>query len=300
VHEEFAHDGDEGDFVGFTGGTQALINGLEDGVAARGSECSHVQRVSHLAASATDGAGSSERTAVAIKRGQSSQGRDFIFGQRPEFRHGSQQGRSGKGAHTLDLDEPGNFGAQVRVAFDYLGDAHQELLNLAVEMAHMQLQLGQRLGTGGLPQSDALADAIFDQLGAPGDEIVEQGHAWIGLGGGCGPHPLAVVCEQQGIDAVGLGELAAGSGEVTRQTWIDHTDGNLGMVKRGGERLVVRPGGFADDVNRPRTAGSELDQGSITSRAIGDGVGNGEMGTTQIDGGLGDIGTEVDRRGEHG
>jgi hypothetical protein len=55
--------------VGFTGHTQALINDLEDGVAARGGECSHVQRVSHLAASAADGAGAAERTAVAIKRG---------------------------------------------------------------------------------------------------------------------------------------------------------------------------------------------------------------------------------------
>src|ERR1039457_1463898 len=35
--------------------------------------------------------------------------------------------------HALDLDEPGNLGAQGRRAFHHLGDAGQELFNLAVE-----------------------------------------------------------------------------------------------------------------------------------------------------------------------
>ena len=64
--------------------------------------------------------------------------------------------------------------------------------------------------------------------------------------------------------------------------------------------LVVRPGGFADDVDRRRTPGEDLDQGAITSRVIGNEGGNDELGTAQVDGELGDIGAEVDRRGEHG
>ncbi len=71
-------------------------------------------------------------------------------------------------------------------------------------------------------------------------------------------------------------------------------------MQRGDERLVVRSRGFADDVDRLRATPDDLHQGSITGGVIGNGDGNGEMGTTQIDGELGDIGTEVDRRGEHG
>ena len=68
----------------------------------------------------------------------------------------------------MDLDEAGDFGAQVRVAFNDLGDAGQELFDLAVEMAQMQLQRSQRFGTGGLLDSVFLAGAIFAPIGRAG------------------------------------------------------------------------------------------------------------------------------------
>ncbi len=164
----------------------------------------------------------------------------------------------------------------------------------------MRLHRGQRLGAGRLPQSDFFAGTVLDQLGAAGDQIVEQDHLRIGPGGGCRLHRLAVVGQQQGIDGVGLGELATGPGKITRKARVDHADGD-GRLVQGGDKLpVVRPGGFADDVDRCPAAGEDLDQGSITGGVIGDGGGNGELGATQVDGGFGDIGAEVDRRGEHG
>jgi hypothetical protein len=38
MDEELAHDGDEGDLVGFAFGDEALVNGLEEGIAAGGGE----------------------------------------------------------------------------------------------------------------------------------------------------------------------------------------------------------------------------------------------------------------------
>jgi len=300
VDEEFAHDGGEGDFVGFTVGAQTLVDGLEDGVAARGTEGRHVERMTHFAAPAADGAGAAERTAVAIERGEAGQGGDFVFGQRPQFRQGGEQGRGGEGADALDCDEPGDLGAQGRGAFHDFGDAGQELFNLAIEMAQMEPQGGQGFGVGGLLEAVFFPGAVLDQLGAAGDEIVEQRHLRLGLRGGRGLHRAAVIGQKKSVDPVGLGQLAAGAGEVTRQPWVDHAHPHARLVQRGDQRLVVRPGGFADDVDRRRAAAQDLHQGSMTGGVIGDGGGNGEMGTTQIDGKLGDIGTEVDRRGEHG
>ena len=60
MDEEFAHDGDQGDFVGFTGGAQALVSGLEDGVAAGGGESGHVQGDAHLEATAANGTGAAK------------------------------------------------------------------------------------------------------------------------------------------------------------------------------------------------------------------------------------------------
>ena len=205
-----------------------------------------------------------------------------------------------RGGDALDLDEPGDFGAQGGGAFHHLGDAGQELFDLAVEMAQMQLQRGHGLGAGGLLEAHFLAGAIFDQLGAAGDQVVEQGHLRLGLGRGRRSHRAAIIGQHQGVDLVRLGELAAGPGEVTRQTGVDHTDEDARLVQGGDERPVVRPGGFADDVDRRRAAQQGLDQGSITGGGVGDGGGDGELGTTQIDGEFGDIGAEVDRRGEHG
>jgi len=67
VDEEFAHDGDEGNFVGLTGGAQALVNGLEDGVAARGGEGRHVEGQAHVAATSANGAGAAIGAAVAVE-----------------------------------------------------------------------------------------------------------------------------------------------------------------------------------------------------------------------------------------
>ena len=38
MDQELAHDGDECDFVGFAGGSQALINGFQDGIGAGGAK----------------------------------------------------------------------------------------------------------------------------------------------------------------------------------------------------------------------------------------------------------------------
>ena len=76
MDEEFAHDGGEGDFMGFTGGAQALVDGLEDGVTARGAQGCHVEGEAHFAASAADGAGAAIGPAVAIEGGEAGQGGD--------------------------------------------------------------------------------------------------------------------------------------------------------------------------------------------------------------------------------
>jgi hypothetical protein len=80
MDEEMAHDGDEGDFVGFAGGAQALVEGFQDGIGAGGAKGGHKEGPAHLDAAAANGAGTAIGAAVAIKRGQAGQGRDLIFG----------------------------------------------------------------------------------------------------------------------------------------------------------------------------------------------------------------------------
>src|SRR6266446_1636848 len=70
MNEKFSHGGDDGAFVGFAAGEEALDVLAKDGVVLRRALGGHVQRASHLAASAADGTFAFPLAAVAIPRGQ--------------------------------------------------------------------------------------------------------------------------------------------------------------------------------------------------------------------------------------
>ena len=137
MDEEMTHDGDEGDFVGFTGGAQALVEGFQDGVGAGGAECGHEEGTAHVEPAAADGADAAKGTAVAIKRGQTGERRDLVFGAAAEFGQRGQQGRSREVTDALDGDEDLHPDTQARCDLDELRDEAFEFFNLAVELAQM-------------------------------------------------------------------------------------------------------------------------------------------------------------------
>jgi hypothetical protein len=55
--------------VGFAGGAQALVEGLQDRVGAGGAEWGHEEGPAHVAAAAANGAGAAIGAAVAMERG---------------------------------------------------------------------------------------------------------------------------------------------------------------------------------------------------------------------------------------
>src|ERR1043166_7541154 len=70
MDEEFSHGGDDGAFVGFAAGDQALDVLANDGIVLRRALGGHVQTASRLGASAADGAFAFPLAAVSIPRGQ--------------------------------------------------------------------------------------------------------------------------------------------------------------------------------------------------------------------------------------
>ena len=52
--DEFANDGDEGDFVGFAACGEALVEGFEDGVVADGGGGAHVEDLANVGPPALD------------------------------------------------------------------------------------------------------------------------------------------------------------------------------------------------------------------------------------------------------
>lgn len=54
MDEEFAHEGDEGFFLGFAFGQETLVEGAQDGIAAGTDEGCHVEGFAEEEASAVD------------------------------------------------------------------------------------------------------------------------------------------------------------------------------------------------------------------------------------------------------
>jgi hypothetical protein len=86
MDEKLAHDGDEGDLVGFAFGDEALINGLEEGIAAGGGERRHVKGGAHAQAPAAAAAPAAKGATVAVEGSQPGQGGHFVFGEGAEGR----------------------------------------------------------------------------------------------------------------------------------------------------------------------------------------------------------------------
>lgn len=146
----------------------------------------------------------------------------------------------------------------------------------------------------------ALASTVLHQLGAAGDEIVEQDRVGIGLGRGVGPHGASVVSEDEGIDGVGLGELTTGAGKVADEPGIDHANEDDRLVQSMDESPMIGPGRLADDMDGRGALGEDFKQQAKTGRSIGDGGGDSKKGATQFDGIFGNISTDVDRVSNHG
>lgn len=76
--DELPHDGGEGDFLGLTGGDEALIKLFKDGVEARGDSRGHVEDTAYFYSAAADRSSSSESAAVAVIRSDSGECTDLF------------------------------------------------------------------------------------------------------------------------------------------------------------------------------------------------------------------------------
>ena len=60
-------------------------------------------------------------------------------------------------------------------------------------------------------------------------------------------HAVGIPGDDAGIDAVGFGELVAGSGEVPDDAWVDDGDGEVVLVQSVDESAFVATGRFETD-----------------------------------------------------
>jgi len=66
--DEFAHDGDERDFLGLTSSDDASVEGFQDGIETCSYEGGHIKDAAHFQATASDDTASAVLAAVVVIR----------------------------------------------------------------------------------------------------------------------------------------------------------------------------------------------------------------------------------------
>lgn len=296
--EEFTSGGDEGDFERFTGGAKAFVEGFEDGVAADGVESGHVKSGAHREATAGDVALAFARAAVLVERGEAGQGGNGAIGDLAEFREVAEQGRRGARTDALNGAEPGGFGREFRGGFEQSSQPGDDFGEAFFEVKNSRLEI---LCDGGWEAWD-LASGFGEEDGLQllfaGDPGCEFDLCWRGRRRWSWTIDETKFREDAGIDAIGFGAAAGAASEVADLPWIDDGDGDAGLAEGLDDGALPTACGFTDDVARGLQRIQESEEGGASSRIVGKSAG--VIVVMEIEGGFGDIKSDIDGKGIHG
>ena len=148
------------------------------------------------------------------------------------------------------------------------GDLPVQVRQLRVQDGDHPLDAGQDNGAGHVAALE-FRGAHLDHLATAGSQGRQVA---VSLGGGrlggdrC---HLAVAGNDEGVQAVGLGQDALGAGEVPHGPGIHHGHGQAGFPQEGGCQGFVAAGGFQGDEGRVQGQQAE-DQGSHRLAGVGD------------------------------
>lgn len=296
VHEddEFAHDGGEGDFGGFTRLTQALVELFELAVGTGGDQGRHVEGFAHGRPSAANAAASVPLAAFARVRSQTGQGGGLTAIERAQF---GQFGQNAQGGEVADSGDGGQLlhafiqGSGLRAqGLELLFD----FLEVSFQSAHQTLSLATQCGQGESLDLLALGHEDFPNLNATTDQLGQLLFLSGAGRGGLRMQALAISGQEGGIDLIGLGPLAGGAGEVANPGGIQDADQDGGLMQGSHNVSFVTAGGFTDDLNGG-VSGQEFQELAMAGGGVGQVVETTVQVELQVK--LGDIQARVDNRG---
>ena len=265
--EQLAHGRDKSDFEDFALSFQALIELANHRISFGGHQGRHVQGIAYRGAATPDKATTSEGTAVTGEGCQSDQGGNLFTAQGSELGQLGQQGAAGDGANA-------GRGAQQLFGFVEGGVVFDELVEILVSAIEGPLEIvdvcsdffTDLFGSGG--QAVFLGDDHPDELSSAQGQRSELHSDLVGQRSWFGATRLSVVSQYRSIDAVGLGQLSSGFGEVSDLAWVDHHDGDLSTNPSVQDRTFEAAGGLQHDQSRSQLRQS-FDQGLDTGFVVG-------------------------------
>jgi len=200
--------------------TATMTKGFEGGIVSASAQRGHVEDITDRQAAAVDAAMSFEPAAVEVVRREADEGRDLLAAHAAEL---GQQRDEGEGQGRADAAHRD----QQFVAASKIGIAGNDLSHTSVEQQDIGLEPRQApfieapqhsvLDMGGLVLD---RDMLVAELPAHGDDLREPLCGGIVLHDPCG-HDRDKLCDQPRIEAVVLGQDAAGAGELAKFVGVD-------------------------------------------------------------------------------
>ena len=218
--DHLTHDGYDNDLWFLVGRSEPIVKGFEGGIISGRAESGHVKDVTDRHATTVDAAMSFEPTAVEVVRGKADQGSDLFAAHLAEL---GQQCDEGEGQCGADAPHRG----QQVIAPREIGITGDDLSHTFVEQKDIGLEPRQAAFIEA-PQHGVLdvGALVFD-----GDMLVAKLPPHCDDGGEllCGRiavhdpcrHDRDIFCDQPGIEAIILGQDAAGAGELAKFVGID-------------------------------------------------------------------------------
>ena len=292
LKEQLSHDGGEGDFGGFAGQTQALIELAQRGVNLAGHhDGTHIESAADDGAPSTDVALTFPRAALPRPGSQSREGGSLLTVEMAQFRHLCQDTDGGDISDTIELGQGLDLLEEVGRAGEGLSQFLVHRLELGLEVFEEFGLLFADKGQGGQFAMLTSPAELFLELITPLDEGTQFPQEGIRLGCWRRLEGVTVGGEHLGVEGIALGPPTLSPCEVTDLGGVDHTDEQLGCMERIDESALIATGGFADDMDEGKHT-QAFDQ---LRMALG-GVGQLDLAVLEVEleGGLGDVQADID------
>jgi len=240
------HASDQSNFGSFAFSFESFVEVTNDGVKSSRNQGGHIQSATYRSSATPDGATAFKSSAVTGEGSHADQSRDLFAAEGAEFWELSEQGaaadrpNAGSGAQNFLVVFPD------RVFLD-------KTVEVSISIIEFLFQKGDMSGDTffdrltGRGQVIFLSDDHVDDLSSACDPLSEFQSELVGQRARLRANRFSVVGQDRGIDAIGLGQLSSGLGEVSDLAWVNHGHRDLGANQSRHDLTFKTTGGFQDD-----------------------------------------------------
>ena len=251
--DHFSHDGDDDDFGFLVGVGEAIGEGLEGGIVSACAEGRHVEDITDRHPTTVDTAMSPELATVEVIWCETDEGGDLLAAHLPKF---WQQGDEREGQHRADAWHRGQQLIELSessIGGDHLGQALVEEADIGLQSDQAAFAEPPEHGIFEMSRLVLDGDMLVTQLSPHGDDFGEPFNRIVPLHNSC-RHDGDILCDQSCIEAIVLGQDAAGAGELTKLVGVDTSHRQSGREQGTDDTTLVTAARLEANCGNPERA----------------------------------------------